>query len=950
MAGRESVAVLGGAVPHGVERLFGSSELLGKSLLLSAATDVDEAGHVARQWLIVTESELAVVAPATRPERNINLRCIKTYQLDQLEECRIQGQVGSGYLQIRTNGVWIDLLRFSNSLSSVFEDVVERVTQLRRNRQLEVVTASDAERHCPSCGRGLGEDEASCPKCQLTSQQLFGRVGRMLVPYQRAILSVLALSATTVAIELVPPWLQKMLVDQVLAGGTKTWQADAPTLLGALGTIVFVLAVVRVLTAVLSVTKAKMSSEIGTRLTADLRTQMVQKLQRLCVSYHDRNQVGMLMSRVSYDTEAMHTFMHQLSGGFVLQLLQMVGIGAMLFVINAKLALLVLLPAPLVLVISWYYCKHFYVWQSRYWDAVGRQASALASLLTGIRVVKSFTQEVREDARFSDATHRLRESRVNVDLVTASFTSLIALLFSLGGLIVWYVGGSDVLKQEMTLGSLMAFLAYVSMFYAPLTTVSEGATWISSFVAASHRIFDLLDTPVTPKEAPQPAAVDRLKGHIRFDNVSFSYNGTKSVLSGLNLEIQPGESVGIVGRSGSGKSTLASLISRLYDVRGGAVLIDGIDVRAMSGNQLRRQIGVVLQEPYLFEGTIAANIAYGDPQAQPEKILSSAKAAAAHDFILKTTFGYETMLGERGAGLSGGERQRVSIARAILYEPQILILDEATSSIDTESERLIQSAIERFSRGRTTIAIAHRLSTLEHADRILVLDAGQLVEQGSHSALLAANGLYARFIQLQYGSVVNQPSTGLDATPSASSANGSKSEEGTTQDWEIRWLDPSALLLENAGTGPLQATARGVHWQGVYVLRAFPATHSEEFLSVRGTDPSGQDREIGMIRSLHEWPAHIQELVRRSLNRRYLLRVIETVRSFREEPNAIHCSGLTADGAVELSVANNRQAVKRFGKNGLLLIDRDDNHYLIPDLANHPALQRRLLQLQFLEL
>lgn len=948
--------------PSRLMDLMGTPQLPGHALLISLSSDIDLAGHAAEPWLLATEEAIAVAEvvleedlASEKPDpgstgiskTSSRCRCLATYRLNDITGCRLQTQIGSGYLQVQQNGVWIDVIRFSNSMVSRFRAAVEQLERLRFHHEFRI--ESDEESFaCPKCGAALSSPKESCKKCQ-PSLATFGRVLKLLKPHGRTVFWILLLSISAVAIELIPPWLQKVLVDRILSPEQANQSARMGPLLTMLAVIVGALAIVRVTAAILAVLKARLSSEIGTRLTADLRTQMVDKLERLPISFHDRNQVGLLMSRVAYDTEAMHTFMHHLSGGFLLQVLQLIAIGAMLFVLNPTLAWITLLPTPLVLMASWFFCKCLYTRNHRYWDAVGKQAAALTSLLSGIRVVKSFTQESREHERFSSASERLRESRVKVDLANATFSSLVGVLFGLGGLIVWYVGGRNVLQQEMSLGSLMAFLAYLSMFYAPLTTVSEGASWMSNFLSASHRIFDLLDTPITIDEPPSPQPVGQLRGHIRFDDVTFSYDGQAPVLENLSLEIQPGEAIGIVGRSGSGKSTLASLVSRLYEVQSGSITIDGIDIRNMSSLALRRRVGMVLQESFLFQGTVSDNIAYGDPGASAESILTSAYSAGAHEFILRMPFGYDTMLGERGSGLSGGERQRISIARAILYNPQILILDEATSSVDSESERLIQKAVERFSKGRTTLAIAHRLSTLEHADRILVMDQGRLIEQGSHRELLAQNGMYARLVRLQFGSLMNEeglPGTvaTLDKEIGETSSNPLDDHEGV-----IPWLTPQEAEFHLGPHDVLQLQYNGTTYDAIWTIRAFPASYSEEFLSIHYTDSSGRDCEIGLIRQLNDWPESTRHLIRRALNRRYLLRVVTSLVASRAENNLVHCIAETDDGETEFTVHNNPHHVTRFGNNGWLLTDIDDNHFLIPNLESLSFLHRQLFRHAFIE-
>jgi ATP-binding cassette subfamily B protein len=301
----------------------------------------------------------------------------------------------------------------------------------------------------------------------------------------------------------------------------------------------------------------------------------------------------------------------------------------------------------------------------------------------------------------------------------------------------------------MTLGKLMAFLGYLGMFYQPLGQLTQLTNWLTGFLTATQRVFEILDTNPQIVEANDAKPLAREGSDIRFENVTFGYNRHEPIIKEISFQVSPGEHIGVVGKSGSGKTTLVNLLARFYDVDEGAVLVGALDVREIRLEDLRRQIGVVLQEPFLFRGTIYANITYGHTDATPQQVIASAKAANAHEFIMHHPLGYDTYIGERGAGLSGGERQRVSIARALLYDPKILILDEATSSVDTESEQLIQQALARITKGRTTIAIAHRLSTLRNSDRILVVDGGRIVEHGTHRELLELKGLYYRLVKIQ---------------------------------------------------------------------------------------------------------------------------------------------------------------------------------------------------------
>jgi ATP-binding cassette subfamily B protein len=344
----------------------------------------------------------------------------------------------------------------------------------------------------------------------------------------------------------------------------------------------------------------------------------------------------------------------------------------------------------------------------------------------------------------------VRDSARRVEYATSIFNPAMGLIFGLGGLIVWYVGGRDVIaEQGFTLGKLMAFFGYLGMFYAPISSLSQFSNWVTGFLTAGQRVFEVLDATSGVPEHPNPVRKPSLEGAIEFRNVTFGYDPYNPVLKNVSFKIEPGRFIGIVGKSGSGKTTLVNLICRFYDVQQGEVLIDGMNVQQLSREDLRRQVALVLQEPFLFRASIADNVAYGRPDSSPLALQDAAKAANAHDFVARRASGYDTQLGERGAGLSGGERQRISIARALLCDPRVLILDEATSSVDTESEQEIQKALAILCKRRTTIAIAHRLSTLKNADHIYVVDEGRITESGSHDELMTLGGVYYNLVRIQ---------------------------------------------------------------------------------------------------------------------------------------------------------------------------------------------------------
>jgi ABC-type transport system involved in Fe-S cluster assembly fused permease/ATPase subunit len=578
----------------------------------------------------------------------------------------------------------------------------------------------------------------------------------------------------------------------------------------------------------------------------------------------------------------------------------------------------------------------------------------LTGMLSGIRVVKAFAQEDREFARFNRISDYLRECRVTVDYSTAAFSASMQLIFSLGGLIVWYVGGREVLSGQMSLGSLMAFLAYLAMFYTPLATLSQFTTWLTNFLTGCQRVFELLDTPVETTDAANPVELPTAEGRIQFENVTFGYERHEPVLRDVNFEIQPGETVGIVGRSGSGKTTLVNLLCRFYDVSEGRVLVDGVDVRQLAAHQLRRQIGVVLQEPFLFRGTVWQNLVYGLPTSTVEQAVAAAKAAQVHEFVLRSPLGYDTWLGERGAGLSGGERQRLSIARAILYDPPILVLDEATSNVDVESEQAIQAALRALTKGRTTIAIAHRLSTLREADRILVFDRGRLIEQGGHQELLRTDGQYARLVRLQsqvtpgqsIDAIINGEVNHSETAP----MNGHVGTDAVKQDeseasFLPRWLIQDSCTIASGRRGELEVRLpAGQIFRGVFAVNLFPATNPNDYISLRVWNRDGSEQEVGILRQLDDWPQEAQSLVREALSRRYYLQTITGIDQIRLEMGHLSIAARTDHGPRRFTMRWSQSHVQDFGERGKVLLDLDDNRYLVPDVEALPLRERDLFQ------
>jgi ATP-binding cassette subfamily B protein len=607
-----------------------------------------------------------------------------------------------------------------------------------------------AEGHrCPSCKAPLAPDQEECPICTKVmhtppSTWTLFRLWRFAKPYKGQLLLGFCLTLLGTAASLVPPYLAMPLMDEVLIPFQNGQHIDpmlvALYLSGLFGSAFLAWG--------LSWAKTYVLALVSERIGADLRTTTYDHLLRMSLEYFGGKRTGDLMSRIGSESDRICVFLSLHLLDFATDVLMLLMTAAILFSINPWLALATLVPLPFIV---WMIHSVRFKLQTgfekidRVWSEV---TSVLADTIPGVRVVKAFAQEKRESARFREANKHNLAVNDKLNKIWSLFSPSVSFVTELGLLVVWGFGIYLVAQGDITVGVLTAFVAYISRFYGRLDSMSRIVSVTEKSASAAKRIFDILDHVSSVPEPIKPVPLGTVNGRIELTDVSFRY-GNREVNRGINLSIAPGEMIGLVGHSGSGKSTLVNLICRFYDVSEGSIKVDGVDVRSYAVADYRRNIGLVLQEPFLFFGTIAENIAYGKPGASREEIIESARAAHAHEFILRLPQGYDSMVGERGQGLSGGERQRISIARALLIDPRILILDEATSSVDSETEKEIQKALENLVKGRTTIAIAHRLSTLHRADRLVVLDRGQVVEIGTHDDLMAREGAYFNLYQAQ---------------------------------------------------------------------------------------------------------------------------------------------------------------------------------------------------------
>ncbi len=644
-----------------------------------------------------------------------------------------------------------EYVRLAYSTNTYKDELARFARQLQDLQNGKPLTHTDDDKEstaCPICGTRYPDPRrAVCPKC-MSKNKLIRRLAGFFTKYTRSLIVLLLLLVGISALGVLSPYIgSAFFYDEVLSENGSFY-----------GQIVLVLSLiisVRITSVLMNILNGVISSRIAAKVTYDLKMTIFNAIRRLSLGFFNGRQTGGLMTQVNSDAQTIHQFFIHGLTHLLVNGVQVVVLLAVMLYVNPPLTLLSLLAIPLYIVMIRFCYRRLHQLHAKRFSGNRALGAILSDILSGMRIVKAFSKEKQEVERFNRYSKRLAQYDEDLSSFQSVAFPLTNFLLSLGGSLIWAFGGMLVMKGNMTYGLLLSFVAYLNMIYAPLQSFAQITNMATDCLNACSRLFEIMDTVPDVLEAENPVSPHAIEGAVSFRDVEFSYIKNHKVIDGVSFEIEAGKTIGIVGHTGAGKSTLANLLIRLYDVSAGEICIDGINVRDLSFDTLRKHVAIVSQETYLFAGTVLENIRYARPEATLDEVLTAARIAGAHEFIMQLPDAYATMIGTGYKDLSGGERQRLSIARAVLRDPRILILDEATSAMDTETERQIQQALERLSVGRTTIMIAHRLSTLRNADKLIVIENGKMPESGTHAELIAKKGIYYRLYRMQAEALKN---------------------------------------------------------------------------------------------------------------------------------------------------------------------------------------------------
>ena len=760
-------------LPNSFTNLINKYSINQTDIIFSAAADFDAEYRFADSIFALTNDRLIITVypyherceyrfggySDQQTESDLSLSdepSIQLIPLERIEKMDVIREVSSGILLAQVNGIDQKLCRFSNTRMESFLRLCRIMEKIKKDEEIlsEDLDVKKGRECCPKCGMIYPDQERKvCPKC-MDKRSILLRILSYYKPYKASLIVMVLCYLSTALLNLIWPYLSgTILYDDILSRNEAFLtflHIPAGRFITALTVLVIAMIVTKVLIQGLGILQGVMTAKIAPAIIAKLKSQVFTSMGKLSISFYARRQTGGLMTRVSDDAEEVSGFLIDGIPYFFINVGTLIATCVIMFCLNPLLALISVLFMPALVIISLKMMPHLWHYFSKRHRAARRLNAQMNENFTGARVVKAFGQEEREITRFSKNNMRVKDAELDLVRYDNKFYALYCSVEDAISFLVWAVGGALIISgSNIEVGMLLTFSGYVGQMKGPLEFMSRIIRWYTNCMNSAQRMFEIIDAVPEVKEIPNPLRPERLRGEIELKNVSFSYDAHKPILKNVSFHVNAGEVFGIVGRSGSGKSTLVNLISRLYDTTEGEVLVDGVNVKEYGFKELRKNVAMVSQETYIFMGTVAENIAYAKPEATRDEIIRAAVSANAHDFICRMPEGYDTMLGSSGRSLSGGEKQRISIARAILADPKILILDEATSAVDTETELAIQRSLEKLEKGRTVLSIAHRLSTLRNASHLIVLDEGRITESGTHDELLAKKGTFYKLSQLQ---------------------------------------------------------------------------------------------------------------------------------------------------------------------------------------------------------
>ncbi len=757
-------------MPEKLNKILTEKGLIEGKALIYAEADMSLGCEFLHHVLILTDKALTVGiapevttelvrnAPSPKRERKWESYAFRVYTIDRLKSPTTDSLVVGGVLRIDIDGEEYPICAYTNAYKGCVGRLCEVLKLLTEGEEIPEDKLYREERieKCPKCGyRYPNRDRKVCPKC-MDKRKIFFRLGSFFKPYIPQVVVLCVMSVLTALMSTVWPYLNgSILYDGILKKDRNVLFLDKIPIgdfAVLLGLLAVTMAGCKLLQQLFGIIQGRTVAKVVPNVVSTIKKKVFSSIQRLSVSFFTNKRTGGLMTRITSDANQVSDIFIDGIPHVLPNLFTLVFSFVVMFSTNWVLALTAVVSMPIAAVISVKLQPKMWHYNSKMHQTSRDYRARFNDNLVGARVVRAFGMESHEETSLERENDRTFDAQYSAMKFDIKFSALYEIAKSLTALLVWGVGVCFVLavfKPQMTYGQLVTFTGYVSLLSDPANFFAHIFRWWSTSMNSAQRIFEIIDAKPDVIESTEPIKVEDVKGELKLESVTFGYEENREVIKDVSLTVSPGQMLGIVGKSGAGKSTLANLITRLYDPNSGHIYIDGIDVRDMSFADIRRSVALVSQETYIFRGTIFENIAYANPKADKKAVLNAAAAAFAHDFICKLPDGYDTFVGTGGRSLSGGERQRISIARAILADPKILILDEATAAVDTETERNIQSALEKLSKGRTTLSIAHRISTLRDADMLIVVEDGKIVEQGTHDELIRKKGTYFKLVQIQ---------------------------------------------------------------------------------------------------------------------------------------------------------------------------------------------------------